>query len=247
MKWVLIGVGVLLVALVASVAFLPMSVAAGFLAGRYDGIKFTQASGSVWNGKLSQLQLGENLVGDVLLKASPTSLFIGKINGTIGLARADLAGHGDISWPLTGGGPALANLKLDGRTTAVPGLPQKIREADGAFTITIGQLNLSNGVCVLTSGEVWTDALAKVDFQGDWTGPELRGPVTCSENGLILRATGQATTGEAVTAEITVADNLRMGLDASVRGATGQAAARLAELGFRPEGDSLVLEGSLDR
>jgi hypothetical protein len=245
MKWVLIGAGGLLIALAGGVAFLPMSVAAGLVADRYEGLHYSGASGSVWNGKLSQVQLGDNVIGDVLLKTNPMGLLSGKISGTLGLARADLAGQGDIFWGLAGQGPRLSDLKLEGRTSAVPGLPREIRDADGAFTITIDDIDLANGGCVITSGEVWTDALAKVDFQGDWVGPELRGPVSCKDGGLKLEASGEAATGEVVRASITVADDLRMGLDASVDGAAGAAASRLAELGFRPEGAAMVLRGPL--
>ena len=79
-------------------------------------------------------------------------------------------------------------------------------------------VKFANTLCESAAGEVWTDALTKVDYKG-WVGPELRGPVTCAGGKLQVQASGTAATGENVLATMSIGQHLDMEMFASVANA----------------------------
>jgi hypothetical protein len=106
--------------------------------------------------------------------------------------------------------------------------------------LQLKNLVFANNICQSASGEVWTDALAKLNQRG-WVGPELRGPVTCSEGKIQVEASGKAPTGEDVLAMMSISSHLDMEMTATVLGAQGQAIKALTDMGFKPEGTGLVI------
>jgi len=119
-------------------------------------------------------------------------------------------------------------------------MPAALAKSDGRFTLSMKDVKFVDSLCETASGEVWTDALTKVNFRG-WVGPELRGPVTCEGGHMQVQAGGKAATGEDVQAVLSISQHLDMDLRATVANATPAAAAALSEIGFVPEGDKLVL------
>ncbi|RYY95769.1 MAG: hypothetical protein EON61_22160 [Alphaproteobacteria bacterium] len=242
---IVIFIVIALIAVVAGgVALFPMSTAADMAKQRLPDLKFANASGSVWDGKLGGLAYGEQTIGDVAVKTDLFSLFSGKVAGKVGMAREGLAGEADISYGLTNGGVDLKNLKLAGDTSMVPGMPPTIAAAGGKFTLNVGSVKFANGLCEDASGEVWTDALTKVNYKG-WVGPELRGPVTCAGGKMQAQASGTAETGEAVEAALDIGQHLDMLLTATVRNAGTTAIEALTSVGFVLEGDKLVLRQAM--
>lgn len=234
----------LLVALVGGVSFFPMSMAADMAAKQVPDFRFGEASGSVWDGKLTNVSYGAQTIGDLAVKTELLSLFSGKAAGTLGLAREGFAGQAGISYGLGDGGLDLTDLKISGDTANVPGMPPSIARADGKFTLDVKGVKFSKGLCETASGEVWTDALTKVNYKG-WVGPELRGPVTCQGGKLQVQASGKAATGEDVVASMNIGQHLDMEMTATVANAGKGATEALTSLGFVVEGNTLVLRQAM--
>ncbi len=228
----------------ATIAMFPMSVAADFAAKQVPQFRYARASGSVWDGRLAGVFVGEQPIGDMAVKMDMGSLFSGRASGKLALSRDGFSGESGITLPFSGGALEFHNLKLKGKAAFVPGMPQVVAPGGGDFTLEVRHLRFAGDMCESASGEVWTDALARLDVKG-WVGPELRGPVTCRDGKLVLEADGRSPTGEDISAALSISHRLDMELAATVANAQGRAAEALLDIGFRPEGNALVLRQAL--
>lgn len=244
MRIVLFIVLGLLAVLAGGVAFFPMSMAAEIAARQLPDLKFSSATGSVWDGRLTDVSYGAQKIGDLVVKSELLPLLGGKAKGRLGLARPGFSGEASIAYGIGDGGLEVPGLKIAGDTSLVPGMPLAIAQTDGKFTLDLRDVRFSHGLCETASGEVWTDALSKVNYRG-WVGPELRGPVTCHDGKLQVQASGQAPTGEDVTASMNISQRLDMELTATVANASPGAVETLTGLGFQAEGDRLVLRQAM--
>jgi hypothetical protein len=228
----------------AAVWLFPMSMAADFASKQAPEFKYASASGSVWDGKLTEVAYGKQKIGDLTVKTELLSTFTGKASGQLGLVRKGFTGATDIIWPIGGKDVTLNNLKVGGDVVNVPGMPGVVAMSGGKFTLELKNLVFANNICQTASGEVWTDALAKLNERG-WVGPELRGPVTCSGGKIQVEASGRAPTGEDVVAFLTISSRLDMDMTASVMNVQGPAIKALTEMGFKQEGSSMVIRQSI--
>lgn len=226
------------------IAFFPMSMAAEMASKQMPGFKYSEASGSVWDGKLTNVSFSEQAIGDLSVKANLFDLLTGKATGALGLVREGFTGAADLAYGLSDGALNIRNLKIEGTTGMVPGMPPAAAQADGKFTLQISDLQFDDAICQSAIGEVWTDALTRVNVQG-WVGPELRGPVTCEGGKLLVQAAGKAATGEDVLAVLNVSPGLDMDMTATVSGASPAATDALTQLGFVADGDVLTLRQGL--
>ncbi len=234
----------LLVGAGAALSMLPMSMVAEFAAKQAPALKYAEATGSVWDGKLTKVVYGTQKIGDLSVKADLLQAFTGKAAANVSFARDKLTGSAGIAWPIGGKEVALSNVKVGGPVGMAPGIPQVVAVGGGTFTLELKDLKFAGDVCRSASGEVWTDALAKVNDKG-WIGPELRGPVTCTNGKVQVEATGKAPTGEDVIAFMTITPKLDMEMTASVMNAQGAAAAAFTDMGFKPEGNALVIRHAI--
>ena len=244
MKIVIFIVLALLLGGGTAIAMFPMSMAAEYAAKQAPDFHYAAASGSVWNGKLKDVSFGQQKIGDLSLKTDAMKLFTGKAGGHVDLGREGFTGQTTIAWPIGGKAVEFSDLKLAGKIAMVPGMPQAVAAGGGIFSLDLKDLKLSGDVCEFASGEVWTDALAKVNHKG-WVGPELRGPVTCTDGNIHVEAAGKAISGENVIARMSISPKLDMELTASVLNAQGSAIDALIDLGFKPEGNALVIRQAL--
>ena len=227
------------------IAFFPMSIAAEMASKQMPDFRYTEASGSVWDGKLTNVSLGHQHIGDLAVKADLFSLLTGKATGCAwGLCVKGSLGQADLAYGLSNGALDIKDMKIDGSTGLVPGMPATLAQADGKFTLQVKELKFDQATCQTATGEVWTDALTKVNVRG-WVGPELRGPVTCEGGRLQMQAAGKASTGEDVLASLNVSPSLDLEMTATVTNASPGALEALTQIGFVPEGNALVLRHGL--
>lgn len=231
-------------AVAGAVTFFPMSMAADIVAKQAPDFRFSSASGSVWDGKLTNVSYGEQTLGDLSVKTDLMALLGGKAAGTVGVSRRGFSGQTGLSYGIGNGGLDLKDLNIAGDIAIVPGMPPSIARSDGKFTLAVKDVKFANTLCESASGGVWTDALTKVDYKG-WVGPELRGPVTCAGGKLQVQASGTAASGENVLATMSIGQHLDMEMFASVTNAGPGAIEALTSVGFELEGDKLVLRQQL--
>jgi hypothetical protein len=244
MRVFIIAVVGLVGALAAGAAFLPMSMAADMASSRFPDFKFKSATGSVWDGKLAEVAFGSQFIGHLAVKTELMPLLGGKAGGKLGLSREGFEGTADLVYGLGDGSLEMKDLKLAGNTALVPGMPSALARTDGRFTLDVKDVKFVDSLCESAMGEVWTDALTKVNIRG-WVGPELRGPVTCEGGHMQAQAGGKAATGEDVLAVLSISRHLDMELTATIANPSPGAARALSDLGFVLEGDKLVLKQAM--
>jgi hypothetical protein len=166
MRIVLIVVAGIIALVGGGIAFFPMSMAADMAAKQIPDFKYVGASGSVWDGKLSNVSFGQQNIGDLSVKANLFALFTGKANGVFGLAREGLSGQADLAYGIGDGSLDIKDMKVEGTTGMVPGMPPAVAQADGKFTLQVKELKFTDSLCQTATGEVWTDALTRVNVQG---------------------------------------------------------------------------------
>lgn len=245
MKWALFVVLLVVVGGIVGAALLPMSVAADFARRHVAGLAYSDATGSVWNGKLQGVVIQGVSVGDVSVKLDAGQVFAGKASARIAFSRPELAGAAVVSRGLFGGRTDLAKVRLDGQVKAVPVLPSRVRATDGRFTLAIDKAVFGKNGCQSASGEVWSDALSKTDLGHGWIGPDLRGPVRCDAGRLEAATTGKTSTGEEVTANLGIGADLSLDLQARVANVSQGAIETLTSLGFQPESGAYALHRRL--
>jgi hypothetical protein len=243
-KIVIFVVLAVIVVIGGGVALFPMSVAADYARKQVPDFHYADASGSVWDGRLTNVSFGQQKIGDLAVKADFGQVFSGKAAGHLGLTREGFAGEGGLAYGIGGDSLTLTNLKLNGKTAMVRGMPPAVAAGEGKFSLDVKDLKFVKSACQSASGEVWTDALSKVSIQG-WVGPELRGPVSCANGKLVAEGKGKAATGEDVLAQMVISPHLDIEMVATVTNTQPTSVNALTSLGFKPDGDAYVLRASI--
>lgn len=241
MRMFLILLVVLIVAVVGVAAFFPMSIVAGWGKQAVPGFAYQSASGTVWKGGLKGVTFDGQAVGDVSLAVDPMTLLKGRVGADVKIERSDVTAEGRLGVGLDGRKPDWRDLKLTGNAAAIPGLPEGLSSGEAKFSLSLAEAAFAGDRCTSASGEAWTNLLAIPRPNTTWTGPELRGPITCQDGRLALDAGGVSSAGEAITAHVVAEPNLRLGLAARVTRVGPAGAEALTALGFRQEGDAYVL------
>jgi general secretion pathway protein N len=88
---------VLLLILGLIAAFLPASVALGWMEGRMGGVKLENVSGSVWNGRAEQLTVRERPLGAASWSISPWALLSRRLDADVTVDGPELKAAGFVS------------------------------------------------------------------------------------------------------------------------------------------------------
>lgn len=223
-------IGLVLFAIVAAIALLPLRIALGLTGLGDQGISAAQVRGIIWRGRLEALMLGNVSLGTVQAAVSPVQLLVGRI-------RLDLwrkAGQpDDFAGAFTAG---FNQWGIDDVTGGVP--------IGGAFApLPVNRLELDD-VTVHFAGETCSAAEGKVRARvsGQYAGLNLSqglgGEAKCDGAALLLPLVSQTGMEQL---------NLRLWRDGrytaqlTVKGASGANAGALASVGLSQRGQDYVL------
>ena len=238
MKWpVYLGVLVVLT-LVTLVATAPLSFVMERAGQSVPALRYLGTSGTIWQGRVDDLEYGIQPVGDLALETHPFALLMGRWSADVQLTDAEIVAAGSVSASL-GGDVSLKDLRMSGRTRDLMSIRQEVRELDGRFTLDLDELKLRNETCVSAEGDVWTDILTRLETQYDWKGPELSGPVSCEDGRIALRMDGVGEAGEIVSIELLMGLNATGSFVARIESPTEDIAQAATLLGFVTQGNTL--------
>ncbi len=182
---------------VVMIATLPMAVVLRAVDLPAHGVVFSRVSGTVWNGEIAGLAWRGHDLGGARLALRPLSLFIGRLGVDIDLDGAGLVdGGGFIA--LSPGGLHVRDLALSADVADLPIL----LPLSGRVALDLSRADVNAAGCRQIEGSVRTDALKNRPAGLDWSGPELKGPMTCSEGAIMIPmrgAAGSETIGVAMT------------------------------------------------
>lgn len=224
------------VAAVVLVAFFPLRLALDAADLPKLGLNARQVSGTIWDGRISDLTLDRQALGsfDVMLKPGP--LLLG--SGAMRFERVQ-----DLQGPLTG-------TLLSGRSAhGVEGLSGRLATGNLFAPMPVEALEFSrvtvvfrNRMCVEARGQV--TAVVGTRIGGLDLTQGLSGPVTCEGERVRARL---ASGGGREQVEFFLADDGRYRAFMTVRGVAPEVGMALSLLGFRggPGGLTMTMSGKL--
>ena len=220
-----------LVALVGVVASLPLGVVTGQVETRASGLSWTQVQGTVWNGRISNLRFGRQVIGDARLSLKPSALLGGTLAYHVELEGSAVRGGLDAGIN-TSRVLSLNEINLMADARHLVGLNDTVRAAGGIARISGGGVELAQMRCSSARGSVNTDMLVALGTRYDQALPELGGEIRCVEGMLALVLDGEAESGVSVWIDSQVGLVAPSRLEARVEGARGEVALALDALGF---------------
>jgi len=222
------------VALGVCVAFFPLSWTTSFLAKNVKGFSYNEASGSIWSGRLTNVQYRTQRLGDVSFHLDAMKLFGGKLGAKVAFETADLAMDGGFAYGIFDHAGELTAIKVKGRTARIPGLPATLQVIPSDFRVELESVKLTkDGGCVGATGKIWTDMLAKGSTQLGWTGPEISGPIACDGGRFRADAKGASANGDTAEAKVEMSADLKGGVQATVTTKDQLNPSKMAQAGFQ--------------
>lgn len=208
------------------VATLPMAVALRTLDLPAHGVSFSRASGTIWDGEITGLAWRGHELGAARLGLRPRSLFIGRIGVDIALDGGGLVdGGGFIA--LSPGGLHVRDLVLSADVADLPIL----LPLSGRVALDLSHADVNAAGCRRIEGSVRTDALKNRPAGLDWSGPELEGPMTCSEGAVVIPLKG-ASGSESIAVAMTLGKDGSFGVRVDARTPNPAVLSVLSAIGF---------------
>lgn len=223
---------IVLVALVAAVATLPLGVVTGQVEARgASGFSWTQVQGTIWNGRISNLRFGRQVIGDARLSLKPEALLGGTLAYHVELEGAAVRGGLDAGVNLSRQ-VSLNDINLTADARHLVGMNDAVRAAGGIARISGAGVDLGQMQCRSARGTVSTDMLVALGTRYDQALPELGGEIRCIEGMLVVALEGAADSGVSVWIDSQIGLVAPSRLEARVEGAEGDVAVALDALGF---------------
>lgn len=246
MKWLLYGAFLLLVTLFSLTMLTPL----GFILDKsrqaLPALTYSNASGTIWNADVQGLRYGLQPIGSLRITADASGLPGGQYKANIRVYDGAVTATGKLAAGL-GADLSMSDISVRGQTGQLMSLRPEIRDLNGEFTLSNGNVLLRDGRCNSASGRVWTDILTRLEPRYGWAGPELAGPIGCENGMMTLRLEGESPNGERVLMSARIALNATGTFRAEISGAQPETARAATLLGFVTLGDLLVYDYRIDR
>lgn len=223
-----------LVFVVALIAFaVMMTPAAFFVRQQPDGFTFARINGSIWNGRLEEVQLGPYHAETARWRISFFDITQGKVRAPIDFESGTMEGRVML----------LANVNNDRRlfipTLRLDGVDLGPRGAwPGEVRISNLDIFFDDGVCSAAQGAIYSDVFVRAGETLGWAGPPLNGAAACEGEDAVISATGRNALGEQVTARMLLRGDGSGAWRVSVQNAQPDTATALTGAGLQAgEGD----------
>lgn len=149
------------------------------------GLTYSEASGTVWNGRFYNAAIGGRRFGDLSLRFNPLYLALGRIHLGFSFDGPDGAGSGILESGL-GSYVALKDATMD---VLVRNVPSELA-LSGNLRLDAVSLVLDGGACRSAEGSLETDILSRNAAALGWDGPMLAGSVECRDGALHIPIAG---------------------------------------------------------
>ncbi len=209
---------------------LPMRAALGWIGAGDDGLVARTASGSVWDGRLTDVRFGGLVLGDLDAAVSPLALLLGRARIAVDGRDPARSIHGAASLSRHG-------VAVDAMTAHVPTGSLFAPVPVSAIDLDTVSVRFRDGQCESADGRV-TATLASGGIAGIVLPATLSGPARCDGATLVVPLVSQAGT-EGITIRITGSGGYHA--DLSLRPGDPAAVARLTGAGFTEQGGAYRL------
>lgn len=218
--------------LVLAIAALAMAPARMFLHPVKDGLSFAEASGTIWNARLTRASIGGLDAGDLGIRVSPLDVFLGRIVAEIGLDGADIAGKARLQLGLGG------ERRISSQQLRIAGLALRgDMKLPGETIVRNLDLVLEDQACRAAQGVLESDTLERsADLLGG-NGPTLSGVASCNGPVGRLMLTGERD-GDSAEVILDLSGNGAAQWSMIYRTDKSDVAGRLAALGLTPQSET---------
>lgn len=148
-------------------------------------------SGTIWDGQVEDVPL----LGTVAVKGGFGNLSF-------------LSAPGDVTLSGTVSPTGIDNLILSMPVARLPMNDARLSGLSGRISLRVAEAVIKDGVCASATGTASTDILAANRARFEWAGPELSGPVDCTDGRLRVRLRGEAGTETVLATVITGLDGV---------------------------------------
>lgn len=199
-------------------------------------ISHDRISGSVWNGRMTNVSIAGQRLGDVSFAIKPLALLSGKLNYEYDVAGPPGRFVGDISV----GFDRSIEVSLPRARVDVQGLErlqEVLRRAPSEVRIEGLRLAVtSDGACTTASGALTSDILQANGERLGWSGPEMVGTLSC-QNGVVGLSLESAEGPDVISAELSFDGRVAIyDLSARVESTNPNVVQAVQQLGFQAEG-----------
>ena len=216
---------------VLGAALLAMAPARMFLHPVKDGLSFADASGTIWDARLTRARIGGLDAGDLGVRVSPLDVFLGRIVAEVGLDGQDISGKARLQLGLGG------ERRITAPRLRISGLPlEGDMTLPGETSIRNLDLLLDDQACRAAQGVLESDSLERsADLLGG-NGPTLSGVASCNGPVGRLMLTGERD-GDSAQVILDLAGNGAAQWSMTYRTDKPEVAGRLAMLGLTPQSE----------
>jgi general secretion pathway protein N len=160
------------------------------------GVNWTQAEGTIWNGRLQGVYLNGQPVGDVDVALRPASLIMFAPEVEVKWGGAGGRGAGVLK--LQGDVIEASDLRVEQRISALESLTPEIRAIGGIFRLSEGAMNIEGATCTSATGKLSADTLAIAARRFGREFSDLTGSLSCEDGALSIQMNGSGSNGDSV-------------------------------------------------
>ena len=195
-----------------------------------SGVAWTQAEGTLWDGRITGLEINGHEIGDTILELRPLSLLL-------------LAPVYDVQWGGTSSrGSAIArisrkelytsDLSAEQNISYIKALAVPVRAMGGSVRVNGAHIVYDWQGCTSASGKVSSDVLSLAAEKFGRSFPILTGDLGCDAGTLTAHLTGTSDKGDVVEIDLRASQTAMSGLTARVDTKDREVVALLANSGF---------------
>lgn len=222
-----------------AVARLPLSVALDLAGIRAQGVDWSAASGTVWNGTIAGVSLDGYPIGAVTQRTHFLPLLTGRVVSDVAIAGRPVNGEGRVS--LAGQRVSLSDAAFLIDLAAYDVVDAFGAPLRGAIRLETDNLQLRGERCQAGVVSLWTDSMTYSARAWGGDGFPLAGTATCGDDGVLrLSLTGEGN-GQTVAITGTLDPSLDYLAEVRAGGLEEDVATGLMLYGFEQSGDDLIL------
>ena len=212
--------------IVVVLATLPLSFVLRMLDLPAQGLSYSRASGTVWNGAVSGLSWRGNDLGGAKIALRPPAMLRGRLGADVTLDGSGVVTGGGYA-AMTPWGLIVDDLSLSAEIASLP----LLLPMSGKISVEIAHADVRAGGCSQIEGAARTDALMNRPAGLAWQGPELAGPIECRGGAIVVPLKGGAES-QAIAVAMTLGADGTFGIRIEARAPDSAVASVLSAIGF---------------
>lgn len=164
--------------IVSGVLFAPLTSVMQLAGIQKAGFEWSHISGNVLGGKIIDLEIGQQPIGDVQLRLRPAALFTGRLSYHVKVQGQVINADANLSVGI--GQVGLSSLRGSAGLSHIYSIPPNLRSAGGRLSFQNVAARFQKGACRSAEGTVRSDVLIQLVESQSGDATELVGTPVCN-------------------------------------------------------------------